>query len=208
MPSLRRPSSQNRDTSVWIPMTDLLTNTLLVFSLFIAVTTLVRAMNSKPPVINLGDSQNYRFSTGSYTLTEGFKQSLRKHALPLIERTVRCYGIDTIELIGHTDGTPAGGTSNLDRSLSSAKGVKSLSGYTAGSNADLGLLRALAVKNELESLLSNQQDRVSYRVLSGASLIGKNGTLSPARNANDLSRRRIEIRFFRINESPFLPKCT
>ncbi len=189
-------------------MTDLLTNTLLVFSLFIAVTTLVRAMNSKPPVINLGDSQNYRFSTGSYTLTEGFKQSLRKHALPLIERTVQCYGIDTIELIGHTDGTPAGGTSNLDRSLSSAKGVKTLIGYTAGSNADLGLLRDLSVKNELESLLSNQKDRVSYRVLSGANLIGKDGTLSPARNANDLSRRRIEIRIFRMNEAPFLPKCT
>ncbi|MCT0199064.1 hypothetical protein KQ313_05160 [Synechococcus sp. CS-1325] len=189
-------------------MTDLLTNTLLVFSLFIAVTTLVRAMNSKPPVINLGDSQNYRFSTGSYTLTEGFKQSLHKYALPLIERTVRCYGIDTIELIGHTDGTPAGGSSNLDRKLSTIKEVKTLSGYAAGSNADLGLLRALAVKSELESLLSNPNNHVSYRVLSGASLIGKNGALSPARNENDLSRRRIEVRFFRMNDAPFLPKCS
>lgn len=189
-------------------MTDMLTSTLLVLSLFIAVTTLARAMNPKAPSINLEDSAKYRFASGSFDLTADFKSALQEEAMPMIRQTIRCYGSDSIELVGHTDGTPAGGMSNLDNLLSSGISPSSLQRLSAGSNADLGLLRALAVKTEIQSLLGKEGLGISYRALSAGSLIGINGAIDPAANKNDGSRRRIEIRFFRNSKTPFLPKCS
>ncbi len=202
-----RSKSSKSDASVWIPMTDMLTNTLLILSLFIAISTLARAMNPKAPSINLEDSAKYRFASGSFTLTEDFRIALEKEAMPMIRRTIRCYGSDSIELVGHTDGTPAGGSSNLDSVFSRTFSSASLRQLNAGSNADLGLLRALAVKTEIQSLLGKQGENIAYRALSAGSLIGKNGTIDPAYNKDDRSRRRIEIRFFRNSKIPFLPKC-
>lgn len=203
-----RSKQGGSDASVWIPMTDMLTNTLLILSLFIAVITLARAMNPKAPSINLEDSAKYRFASGSFTLTTAFQAALQKEAMPMIRQTIRCYGSDSIELVGHTDGTPAGGVGNLDTVLSSGINPASLKKLNAGSNADLGLLRALAVKTEIQSMLGNEGKTLSYRALSGGSLIGVNGGISPAHNKNDQSRRRIEIRFFRNSKTPFLPKCS
>lgn len=188
-------------------MTDMLTNTLLILSLFIAVMTLAKAMNPKAPSINLEDSSKYRFASGSFSLTADFKSALRNEAMPMIRQTIRCFGSDSIELVGHTDGTPAGGASNLDRLLSGGAGPSTLQRLNAGSNADLGLLRALAVKTEIQSLLGKEGSGISYRALSAGSLIGTNGSIDPAGNKNDGSRRRIEIRFFRNSKTPFLPKC-
>jgi outer membrane protein OmpA-like peptidoglycan-associated protein len=188
-------------------MTDMLTNTLLILSLFIAVTTLARAMNPKAPSINLDDSSSYRFASGSYLLTNAFRKALKTDAVPMIKKTLRCYGSDSIELVGHTDGTPAGGSSNIDSLLSRRISDGEFKKLSAGSNADLGLLRALAVKNEIKSLLGQDGVLLSYRVLSGGSLIGSNGSVEPAKNIDDKSRRRIEIRFFRNSKAPFLPKC-
>ncbi len=204
----KRIKQSRSDSSVWIPMTDMLTSTLLVLSLFIAVTTLARAMNPKAPSINLEDSAKYRFASGSFDLTADFKSALQEEAMPMIRQTIRCYGSDSIELVGHTDGTPAGGMSNLDNLLSSGISPSSLQRLSAGSNADLGLLRALAVKTEIQSLLGKEGLGISYRALSAGSLIGINGAIDPAANKNDGSRRRIEIRFFRNSKTPFLPKCS
>jgi len=201
---VRRNSS---DSSVWIPMTDMLTNTLLILCLFIAVTSLSRAMNPKAPSINLDDSSSYRFASGSFLLTQSFRNALKSDAVPMIRRTLKCYGSDSIELVGHTDGTPAGGVSNLDVLLAKDVQSSTLQRLSAGSNADLGLLRALAVKNEIQSLLGDEVPGLSYRVLSGGSLIGPNGAIRPAGNIDERSRRRIEIRFFRNSKTPFLPKC-
>jgi outer membrane protein OmpA-like peptidoglycan-associated protein len=204
----RKERAQNSsDSSVWIPMTDMLTNTLIIFSLFIAVSTLTRAMNPKPPSINLNDSSNYRFSLGSFTLSSRFKKTLRREAIPMIKNTINCYGSDTIELVGHTDGTPAGGVSNLDAIMPSGADSKSFQSMRPGSNADLGLLRALAVKNEIQSQLAGSSHRIAYRALSGGSLIGLQGSISPSHNKDDKARRRIEIRFFRNSKAPFLPRC-
>jgi hypothetical protein len=202
-----RAKQSKSDSSVWIPMTDMLTNTLLILSLFIAVTTLARAMNPKAPSINLEDSAKYRFASGSFALTGDFRAALEKEAMPMIRRTIRCYGSDSVELVGHTDGTPAGGSSNLDMIFSGTFSSASLRQLNAGSNADLGLLRALAVKTEIQSLLGKQGQNISYRALSAGSLIGKDGTIDPALRKDDQSRRRIEIRFFRNSKMPFLPKC-
>jgi outer membrane protein OmpA-like peptidoglycan-associated protein len=202
-----RSRKDKSDASVWIPMTDMLTSTLLILSLFIAVTTLARAMNAKPPSINLEDSNKYRFASGSFVLTGDFASALKNEAVPQIQRTIRCYGSDSIELVGHTDGTSAGGSSNLDRLLGGSTTQAGLKRLTAGSNTDLGLLRAIAVKNEIEALLGTAGEGISYRALSGGSLIGKSGSIDPAANKSDKSRRRIEIRFFRNSKLPFLPRC-
>lgn len=203
----KRPNRETYDSSVWIPMSDMLTNTLLILCLFIAVSTLARAMNPKAPSINLDDSSSYRFASGSFILTNQFRQALRNDALPIIRKTLRCYGSDSIELVGHTDGTPAGDEGNLDQVLPNGLNKNTLGKLSAGSNVDLGLLRALAVKNELEAMLSDQNGELSYRVLSGGSLIGPNGNIQPAKNTSDVSRRRIEIRFYRNSKVPFLPRC-
>lgn len=189
-------------------MTDMLTNTLLILSLFIAVSTLARAMNPKAPSINLEDSAKFRFASGSFSLTANFKNALREEALPVIKQTIRCYGSDSIELVGHTDGIPAGGSSNLDFALAQGIGNKTLKGLNAGSNVDLGLLRALSVKNEIQALLGDEGKSIAYRALSAGSLIGTDGLINPASNKDDQVRRRIEIRFFRNSKLPFLPKCS
>lgn len=204
----RRGSANKSDSSVWIPMTDMLTNTLLILSLFIAISTLARAMNTKPPSINLKDSEQYRFTSGSFSLSADFRSALRDEAVPMIRQTIRCYGSDSIELVGHTDGTPAGGSSNLDRGLARGMSSSTLNQLNAGSNVDLGLLRALAVKNEIQSLLGKEGNGISYRALSAGNLIGLDGSINPARDKDDKSRRRIEIRFFRNSKLPFLPKCS
>lgn len=204
----RRGRINKSDSSVWIPMTDMLTNTLLILSLFIAISTLARAMNTKPPSINLKDSEKYRFTSGSFSLSSAFRSALRNEALPMIRKTIRCYGSDSIELVGHTDGTPSGGASNLDRRLARAIDSSTLNQLNAGSNVDLGLLRALAVKNEIKTLLGEEGKGLAYRALSAGNLIGLNGSIDPARDIDDRSRRRIEIRFFRNSKLPFLPKCS
>lgn len=204
----RNDRPNRSDSSVWIPMTDMLTSTLLILSLFIAVSTLARAMNSKAPSINLEDSSKYRFTSGSFALTSDFRNALREEAIPMIRQTIRCYGSDSIELVGHTDGTPAGGMSNLDNVLSAGISPAILKRLNAGSNTDLGLLRALTVKTEIQALLGKQGQIISYRALSAGSLIGINGAIDPAANKDDRSRRRIEIRFFRNSKTPFLPKCS
>ena len=79
----------------------------------------------------------------------------------------------------------------------------------AGSNIDLGLLRAMSVKAELESSLSRGiTQEVEIKVLSAGSTISPDGSFLPAKNVDESSRRRIEIRFLRLSQSPFIPLCS
>lgn len=205
----KKKQSSSKEHLTWMPMTDMLSSTLMITFLFIAVSTILRAMNAKPPVIKLEDTEEYRFGTGSFRLSEDFKTTLLKNAVPKIQQVIECYGVDTIEIIGHTDGRPGATSGNLDRTIEAA--IKNKNTYTIkpGSNLDLGFLRALSVKNEIENQLINQNMKeVGYRVLSAGSTIDKNGYLNPGKNADERSRRRIEIRFLRTSNSPFIPRCS
>lgn len=208
---MRRSSRQKTsgEHTTWMPMTDMLASTLMILSLFIAVSTILRAMNAKPPVIKLSDTDAFRFDTGSFLLSTTFKETLRENAVPQISRTIHCYGIDTVEIIGHTDGRPGGMAGNLDYSLGNFSSGSDMQEMVPGSNIDLGLLRAISVKAELESSLSGRitQD-VGFRVLSAGSTIGPDGSFLPAKNMDESSRRRIEIRFLRLSQSPFIPLCS
>ena len=190
-------------------MTDMLASTLMIMCLFIAVSTILRAMNAKPPVIKLADTDAYRFGTGSFLLSPQFKKTLQVNAVPQISRTIQCYGIDTVEIIGHTDGRPGGIGGNLDYSLIDLTSGSAMQRMIPGSNIDLGLLRALSVKAELESSLpSGITQDVGFRALSAGSTISPDGRFLPAKNLDESARRRIEIRFLRLSQTPFIPTCS
>ena len=190
-------------------MTDMLASTLMIMCLFIAVSTILRAMNAKPPVIKLADTDAYRFGTGSFVLSPQFKKTLQLNAVPQISRTIQCYGIDTVEIIGHTDGRPGGIGGNLDYSLIDLTSGSAMQRMIPGSNIDLGLLRAISVKAELESSLpSGITQDVGFRALSAGSTISPDGRFLPAKNLDESARRRIEIRFLRLSQQPFIPTCS
>lgn len=200
MPRARRRASEG-DTNYWIGYTDLLSNSLLVLLLTIAVAALARANNEKPPLIRLTEKESFRFNTGSYTLNAQFRAALDKR-LPEIEEQIKKYRIDSVEVIGHTDGQPSPGSSNLDLLLPKAGSTINLKGYQSGSNTDLGLLRALAVSNYLKAKLSASGIQgVTVRPYSAGSLIAIDGAYAPADTKDRADRRRIELRFTRQEDN-------
>jgi outer membrane protein OmpA-like peptidoglycan-associated protein len=189
------------DTNYWIGYTDLLSNSLLVLLLTIAVAALARANNEKPPFLPLTEKESFRFGTGSYQLTPQFKAALNSK-LPWIQEQIKKYRIDIVEVVGHTDGQPSPGSSNLDLLLPKAASSPNLKGYQSGSNTDLGLLRALAVSNYLKAQLAAQGiENVTVRPYSAGSLIATDGKYSPADTKDRADRRRIELRFTREEKS-------
>jgi outer membrane protein OmpA-like peptidoglycan-associated protein len=200
---MARSRRRNRegDTNYWMGYTDLLSNSLLVLLLTIAIASLARANNEKPPLLRLTEKESFRFGTGSYALNPQFKAALDSR-LPWIKEQIKKYRIDSVEVIGHTDGQPSPGSSNLDLLLPKAGSSSNLSGYQSGSNTDLGLLRALAVSNYLKTKLAATgiQD-VTVRPYSAGSLIANDGAYAPADTKNRADRRRIELRFTRQENS-------
>jgi len=189
------------ETNYWIGYTDLLSNSLLVLLLTIAVAALARANNEKPPLLRLTEKESFRFGTGSYTLSSQFRAALDSR-LPWIQEQIKKYRIDSVEVIGHTDGQPSPGSSNLDLLLPKAGSSSHLMGYQSGSNTDLGLLRALAVSNYLKAkLAAGGVQNVIVRPYSAGSLIAIDGAYAPADTKDRADRRRIELRFTRAEKS-------
>lgn len=195
MPRQRRHHQD--DANAWIGYTDLLSNSLLILLVTIIAAALARAKNEKPPLLRLTEQESFRFPTGNYTLNKEFTNALDRR-LPEIQETILKYRIDSIEVIGHTDGQPSPGVSNLDTRLFRQSKSANLNGFQSGSNTDLGLLRALSVAYYLRLKLDpdNQKDLV-IRPYSAGSLIDANGRYDPADNRSQIERRRIELRFTR-----------
>jgi hypothetical protein len=192
----------------WLSFTDLLSNSLILLSLILVFTTISRTLNEKPPVIQLPDNDKFRFSSGGYRLSPTFLAALESEKVPIIKKTLACYGVDTIEIIGHTDGQPNSSLSNLDTAfLSGEKGLSLTGSMRAGSNVDLGLLRAISVKRAIERKVSTTENDVIYRVYSAGSMINTDGRMEAVRNQNQRERRRIEIRFTRSRQTTFPKAC-
>ena len=81
--------------------------------------------------------------------------------VPEIETKTKEYRINVVEIIGHTDGQANGQiTSNLDVNLENVvSGNIPIGNLRAGSNADLGLMRALSVAKILRDI-QNKQGRL------------------------------------------------
>ena len=159
--------------------------------------TEVKRLKSAPPVVVIQGSGHYQFQSGSATLPPSLAKFIANDLVDRIEKVTNLRGIYVVEVIGHTDGQVNFGSSNLDNKLIDvARGKAPFSSLTASSNADLGLMRALAVVKELKKV--QQQGRledIQFRAYSGAQLYLTDGQFASNSKEADADRRRIEIRF-------------
>jgi outer membrane protein OmpA-like peptidoglycan-associated protein len=205
---MRKHKPRNTLSAPWLAYTDLLSSTLMILTVAIVVSALAKLVNQKPPIIRLSDAADYRFATGSYTINPKFRSQLISQQLPEIERVIRCYGIDTIEIIGHTDSRPNSGSGNLD-SFTNKKSTIASKGVLSGSNADLGLLRALSVENLLRKSLDSEYKHLDFRSYSASSFVSPDGvgTMEDKSDKAQQAKRRIEVRFTRSDNATSIPKC-
>lgn len=151
-----------------------------------------------PPFFNLSEAGGYYFDSGKATLRPEFKSNLEKVVVPLLSKSIKDYGVDVVEVIGHTDEQPMGiHGSNLDSSLISA----SNGGFQVGQlqstdNAGLAIARAVAVVQILRS--DPRLRNVTILPLSAAQMIVPVDRVADgSAAASDKKRRRIEIRLRR-----------
>lgn len=113
----------------------------------------------EPPIIELTDAQNVNFESGKAQISEAFSDRLREREFPRLRQIIDDnQTVDTIEIIGHTDDSPVGSSrGNLDGNLAQVvAGALPARMLSAGSNADLGLMRAVAVEEEWRRWLSDK----------------------------------------------------
>ncbi|WP_066426569.1 OmpA family protein [Anabaena sp. 4-3] len=203
------------ELNIWPAFTDLMSNAFLILILFLLLTIVTSSIsqqifqeniknNQVPPIIEIKDEGAYRFNSGSAEIPPAMFNYIVRKIVPEIEKTTQQYKINVVEVIGHTDGQPNGQVvSNLDVNLEKVViGQLPIANLQAGSNADLGLMRALAVVQVLRNL-QTQQGRLKglkFRAYSAAQLILPSGELAAIARQNDVTRRRIEIRFTRLGE--------
>ena len=192
-------SLQSQDQArQWMGYTDVLASSFLILVLVTVVASLNNANNQKPPLIKLTEAKSFSFETGSYKLSSDFKKRLDGLMIQISDNVDK-YRIDTIEVIGHTDGQPSSGFSNLDERLQEVSGLsESASSLSIGSNADLGLMRALAVASYVQAGLKASVVKMPAIIpYSASSLVDLKGQFRPASLRSDDKRRSIEIRFTR-----------
>lgn len=157
-----------------------------------------------PPIIVIQDTGSYQFQSGSAALPESLNRYIRQQLVSQIESNAAEYQIDVVEVIGHTDGqVNQGGVSNLDQVLETvAKGNSSLNQLSPGSNADLGLMRALAVVKILQEIQQKEGrlKGLQFRPYSAAQLVTPSGNFAETNRNPDAKRRRIEIRFTQLGQ--------
>ena len=111
-----------------------------------------KRLQSASPIVIDENSGKFKFKSGSAELNPQLASYIVEEISPEIKDILRSREIDFIQVIGHTDGQGTKQNSNLDRTLEIvAQGKQPVSRLSAGSNADLGLMRALAVVQKLES---------------------------------------------------------
>lgn len=155
-------------------------------------------LHNWPPIINLSEAGGYFFRTGSAELSPEFERKLQGTIGGLIAAFLAEYGVDVIEVIGHTDEQPlAGLPSNLDKSVGAILADEMpVTALKLSDNAGLGLARAIAVAKVLRA--DPKLAGATVLPLSGAQLIMPGDTLSDGKHPGDVeARRRIEIRIRR-----------
>ena len=164
----------------------------------------VDRLKSAPPVVVIENSGEFQFTSGSANLPSSLKNYIQTELVGKIEQITEARGIYVVEVIGHTDGqVNFNGVSNLDQNLENvALGNEPISELKPGSNADLGLMRALEVVKQLQEI--QNQGRLTgleFRAYSAAQLLLPDGKFSKVQRKPDAKRRRIEIRFSPIGKA-------
>jgi hypothetical protein len=167
-----------------------------------------------PPNIVLAASDGLEFESGKATLSGDLEKYVRDKLVGQIEKAAEEYNVNTVVVIGHTDGKNVPQKiSNVDTSVGGViAGTVGVETLVPGSNVDLGMMRALAVVTLLKNIqrTAGQMTRIDtehgFRAYSAGAFLTKEGELAPLDNDNDPKRRRIEIRFIRRpeQETPLL----
>ena len=178
------------------------------------VDALRKELNDKPPIIRIEESNLYRFDSGSAIMANDFKTGLAKAEFKVLAEEILKRNadgtkkVDTLEVIGHTDGQAIGKKGNLDETLPVLLSgeSRSLEAFRAGSNNDLGLLRALSLRQAWEDFVSVHPNKDVLRTIevrcysAGQTILessGKRITSDDYRAPNEKSRR-IEIRLTKL----------
>ncbi|MBO3462088.1 flagellar motor protein [Aetokthonos hydrillicola Thurmond2011] len=207
-----RNTDYYEELNIWTAFTDLMSNAFMILLLLLFIANIRYATpqmkkTGPPPYIAISDEE-HRFAPGSAVISPEMSNYINNKIVRAIEKNTKEYTIDTVEVIGHTDGQLVGSAaSNLDTNLEAAASRQgSVSILKAGSNADLGLMRSLAVVKELLKI-QQQQGRmrgIKFRAYSAAQLIlPPNAGFAPIpqKRQPEVERRRIEIRFTRSGEA-------
>lgn len=153
-----------------------------------------------PPFFSLSEAGGYYFESGKATLRPDFVKKLNTTIIPLLRSYIDDYGVDVVEVIGHTDEVPMSGQSNLDNLLIPASQNRiSIEALRSTDNAGLAMARAVAVVRILRA--DPRLAGVTILPLSGAQLIVPIDKAADGRSTkDDQSRRRIEMRLRRSTE--------
>ncbi|NCR13424.1 MAG: hypothetical protein EWV48_11425 [Microcystis aeruginosa Ma_QC_C_20070823_S13] len=197
---------EDKSVDVYPAFTDLMSNAFMILSLFLLLALFQsynliskleeanRKMQTATPIVIDEKSGKFKFQSGSAELNPALKTYIRQRIIPAIETITKDREIDFIQVIGHTDGQGIQQTSNLDKNIESVASRKqSVKMLVPGSNTDLGLMRALAVVQEIEN--TGKLKNVKFRAFSAGQLYLPSGKLAAVNRDADASRRRIEIRF-------------
>jgi outer membrane protein OmpA-like peptidoglycan-associated protein len=151
-------------------------------------------LQSASPIVIDEQSGKFRFPSGSAELNPDLKDYLQTQIIPTIKTTLQEKEIDFIQVIGHTDGQGISQAGNLDKNIEQvAQGKQKVQQLVPGSNTDLGLMRALAVVQEIQQ--TSGLKNVEFRAYSAGQIYLPNGQLAEVNRDADATRRRIEIRF-------------
>lgn len=150
-----------------------------------------------PPFFSLSEAGGYYFDSGKATLRPAFEMNLQREIIPLLKKNIQDYGVDVVEVIGHTDEVPMVGESNLDLQIIEASSNQfPIAGLTSTDNAGLALARAVAVIRVLRA--DARLKGVTILPLSGGQMIVPVDRVADgSAKGSDQRRRRIEIRLRR-----------
>jgi flagellar motor protein MotB len=153
-----------------------------------------------PPFFSLSEAGGYYFESGKATLRPDFVAKLQTAIIPLLKKYVDDYGIQIVEVIGHTDEVPMVGETNLDALLIEASANKVPTAVLQSSdNAGLAIARAVSVVRVLRA--DPRLAGTTILPLSGAQLIVPVDRVADgSATQSDQTRRRIEIRLRRSTE--------
>ncbi len=173
---------------------------LLAFIFMLLTVDSASKLWENPPTVTLSEEdESFRFQSGSAELEQSFLIKLKEEIIPGVDSLAQAFDCDAIQIIGHTSGSPVGrislseNASNLDKYLAETI-YDPCNRLRAGSNVDLGMMRALSVmtvfreyQNEKAETLTNIRYWLPY---SAGPLILESGELIPEWNVvSDVSVR-------------------
>lgn len=164
--------------------------------------------NDKPPIITI--PSDVLFPSGGATVAAAATDRLRdvgfrEIAKEILERNAGGQRVvDTLEIIGHTDSMPMkGNRGNLDAGLPSVLAEREpITGLKPGSNNDLGLLRALAIKQAWQIFVARHPDHAALKQIQVRTYsAGQTIPIHPDGPVDDADARRIELRVTKLGAS-------